>query len=448
MTGPSNTAAHAAWAESAEQTLLADSALSKARGILIPFLFALYVVAYLDRINVAFASLQMNQELGLTASVFGFGAGLFFLGYSIFEIPSNLILARVGARAWIARIMVTWGIVAIAMTAVRGAASFFALRFLLGAAEAGFFPGVIYYLTRWFPEGERARAVALFMTATAVAGVIAGPVSGALLGMHGVSRLSGWQWLFLLEGLPAVILGVAVAFYLPNGPADASWLEVGEREALISRLAREDARGGQRRHLSLRHALASPLVWMFSLVYFAIVFGMYGVSFWLAQIIASLGARSPFGTRSPFGIGLLASIPFLVGAVSMVAVGRASDLSGERRWHLAISAMVGAGGLMMAAMVESPVLSMLALSIAAAGIWGTFGPFWAMPPECLSGAAAAGAIALINSVGNLGGFAGPYIIGIVKEQTQSFAGGMLAMALSLAIGGLLALALPRAARSG
>jgi ACS family tartrate transporter-like MFS transporter len=422
--------------ETADESRLADAALSKARRRLLPFLFVLYLVAYLDRINVGFASLQMNRELGLSESVFGLGAGLFFIGYSIFEVPSNLILARVGARLWIARIMISWGVVAMAMIAVRGAASFFALRFILGLAEAGFFPGVILYLTFWFPAREQARAVALFMTASALAGVIAGPVSGGLLELHGLAGLSGWQWLFILEGLPAVILGVWVLRYLPEGPKDAAWLEVGERAALLMRLERERRRGTQKRQNSFAEAISNSTVWILSLVYFAIVFGLYGVTFWLPQIIQS------FGNRSGVEIGMLSAIPFFGAAVAMVFVGRASDLSGERRWHLAFCAAVGAIGLMLAATTRSPLLSLAALSIAAAGIWGTFGPFWAMPPEFLSGTAAAGAIALINSIGNLGGFAGPYAVGIVKQATHSFAGGMIAMAAALVAGGMLALTLP------
>jgi ACS family tartrate transporter-like MFS transporter len=422
--------------ETAVESRLADAALSNARRRLIPFLFVLYLVAYLDRINVGFASLQMNHELGLTESVFGLGAGLFFLGYSLFEVPSNLILERVGARLWIARIMISWGVVAMAMIAVRGAASFFALRFILGLAEAGFFPGVILYLTFWFPAREQARAVALFMTATALAGVIAGPISGALLSMHGLAALSGWQWLFILEGLPAVILGVMVFLYLPDGPNDAIWLGVEERAALLSRLERERGRGTQKRSRSFVEAISNSTVWILSLVYFAIVFGLYGVTFWLPQIIQSVGRRSDFE------IGMLSAIPFFGAAIAMVYVGRASDLSGERRWHLAVCAGIGAIGLMLASMTRSPILSLGALSIAAAGIWGTFGPFWAMPPEFLSGAAAAGAIALINSIGNLGGFAGPYVVGIVKQRTHSFAGGMIVMAASLVAAGLLALTLP------
>jgi MFS transporter, ACS family, tartrate transporter len=422
--------------ETAAESRLADAALSKARRKLIPFLFVLYLVAYLDRINVGFASLQMNRELGLSEAVFGMGAGLFFLGYSIFEVPSNLILARVGARLWIARIMISWGMAAMAMIAVRGAASFFALRFLLGLAEAGFFPGVILYLTFWFPAREQARAVALFMTATALAGVIAGPVSGALLELHGLLGLSGWQWLFILEGLPAVILGVLVLRFLPDGPNQAVWLEVDERIALCSRLERERGRSTQKRPRSLAAAISNSTVWILSSVYFAIVFGLYGVTFWLPQIIQT------FGTRSDFEIGVLSAIPFFGAAVAMVLVGRASDLSGERRWHLALCAAVGAAGLLLAATTRAPVLSLGALSLAAVGIWGTFGPFWAMPPEFLSGTAAAGAIALINSIGNLGGFAGPYVVGLVKQTTHSFAGGMLLMAASLVAAGLLALTLP------
>jgi ACS family tartrate transporter-like MFS transporter len=422
--------------ETGAQSRLADAALSKARRRLIPFLFVLYLVAYLDRINVGFASLQMNRELGLSESVFGLGAGLFFLGYSIFEVPSNLILERVGARLWIARIMISWGVVAMAMIAVRGAASFFAIRFILGLAEAGFFPGVILYLTFWFPAREQARAVALFMTATALAGLIAGPVSGALLELHGLAGLSGWQWLFILEGLPAVILGVLVLRYLPDSPDKAAWLGVEERAALSMRLKMERGRSTQKRQRSFREAISNSTVWILSLVYFAIVFGLYGVTFWLPQIIQS------FGNRSDFGIGMLSAVPFFGAAIAMVFVGRASDLSGERRWHLAVCAVVGAIGLMLASMTRTPLLSLGALSIAAAGIWGTFGPFWAMPPEFLSGTAAAGAIALINSIGNLGGFAGPYVVGMVKQTTHSFAGGMLVMAASLVAAGMIALTLP------
>jgi ACS family tartrate transporter-like MFS transporter len=419
--------------------LLADAALSKARRKLIPFLFVLYVVAYLDRINVGFASLQMNRELGLSESAFGLGAGLFFLGYSIFEVPSNLILERVGARLWIARIMISWGIAAIAMSMVRGAASFFALRFILGVAEAGFFPGVILYLTYWFPARERARSVALFMTATALAGIIAGPVSGAILGMHGLAHFSGWQWLFVLEGLPALILGIVVLRYLPDGPQTAAWLSDNECAALCGRLEQERRLGSLDHRRSFAAAMTNSNVWILSIVYFGIVFGLYGVTFWLPQIIGGLGERSDFG------IGMLSALPFIGAAVAMVLIGRSSDLNGERRWHFTISAIVGAAGLILAATTRSPFLSLVAISIAAAGIWGTFGPFWATSSGCFTSTAAAGGIAMINSIGNLGGFAGPYVVGMVKQATHSFAGGMLAMAASVLGAGVLALMLPAAA---
>jgi len=419
--------------------LLADAALSKARRKLIPFLFVLYVVAYLDRINVGFASLQMNRELGLSESAFGLGAGLFFLGYSIFEVPSNLILERVGARLWISRIMISWGIAAIAMSMVRGAGSFFALRFILGVAEAGFFPGVILYLTYWFPAREQARSVALFMTATALAGIIAGPVSGAILGMHGLAHFSGWQWLFVLEGLPALILGIVVLRYLPDGPQTAAWLSDEERDALCARLEQERRLGSLDHRRSFAAAITNSNVWILSIVYFGIVFGLYGVTFWLPQIIGGLGERSDFG------IGMLSALPFVGAAVAMVLIGRSSDLNGERRWHFTISAIVGAAGLILAATTRSPFLSLVAISIAAVGIWGTFGPFWATSSGCFTSTAAAGGIALINSIGNLGGFAGPYVVGMVKQATHSFAGGMLAMAVSVLGAGVLALMLPAAA---
>ncbi len=323
-----------------------------------------------------------------------------------------------------------------AMTLVRGVASFFSVRFILGMAEAGFFPGVILYLTFWFPAREQARAVALFMTATALAGIIAGPVSGALLELHGFRGLSGWQWLFILEGLPAVILGVLVWCYLPDRPENAAWLEVDECDALAGRLEEERRRGTHVRQRNLSEALSNPKVWILSLIYFAIVFGLYGVTFWLPQIIQG------FGHRSDFEIGLLSAIPFVGAAVAMVLAGIASDRSGERRWHLAFCATVGAAGLILASMTRSPTLSLGALSIAAAGISGTFGPFWAMQGEFFSGTAAAGAIALVNSLGNLGGFAGPYIVGMVKQRTHSFAGGMIVMAASMVAAGMIALTLP------
>jgi MFS transporter, ACS family, tartrate transporter len=410
--------------------------VARIRRRLLPFTFVLYIVAYLDRINVGFAALQMNRDLGLGAAAFGLGAGLFFIGYFLFEIPANLIMERVGARAWIARIMISWGVVAMAMAAVRGARGFYLLRFALGAAEAGFFPGIILYLTRWFPARDRAHAIALFMTASALAGVIGGPVSGALLAASGLMGLSGWQWLFILEGLPAVILGVVVWLYLPNGPEDARWLTQSERELLAQSLA------GERKHQmeqSLIGALTAGRVWLLSALYFTIVTGLYGVTMWLPQIVKGLGALNDLV------VGFISAIPFLAAAGAMVKVGQSSDRRGERRLHVALPAFAGAAGLIFSAFAHSPPLTLATLSLAAAGIWGAMGPFWSMPVEYLGGTAAAAGIALINSVGNLGGFVGPYAVGMIREASHGFAGGLAAMALMLVAAGCLALTIPRGA---
>jgi ACS family tartrate transporter-like MFS transporter len=411
----------------------AQAALAKARVRLLPFLFALYIANYLDRINVSFAALQMNHELGLAPVAFGLGSGLFFVGYIACEVPSNLILERVGARRWIARIMISWGVISSATMYVQGARSFYVLRLLLGAAEAGFFPGIIFYLTYWFPRRERARASALFLTATALAGLVAGPLCGAILGMHGILGLSGWQWLFMLEGIPSVILGFVVLYYLPDGPAEATWLSERERESLMALLHREyKETAGAHRH-SLSEGLASARVWTMGAIYFCIVVTIYGVAFWLPQIVKGLG------TFTNLEIGFISALPYLCAAVAMVVVGISSDRSGERRWHLALSAFVGTAGLVLSARAKGPVAALLALSLAAAGLWATFGPFWSMPPEFLRGTAAAGGIALINSLGNAGGFFGPLLMGFLKELTHSFNGGLQILAVAVASAGVIVL---------
>jgi MFS transporter, ACS family, tartrate transporter len=414
-----------------------DAIYAKVRRKLLPFLFVLYVVAYLDRINVGFAALQMNRELGLSEAVFGFGAGIFFIGYFLLEMPSNLVLQRLGARVWISRIMISWGVVAIAMMFTRGARSFYLLRFLLGVAEAGFFPGIIFYLTHWFPSRERARAVALFMTATQIAGVVGGPLSGALLAMNGVCHLAGWQWLFLAEGIPAVVLGVAAAIYLPDAPERAPWLSCTERNMLTTRLALE---GRNRPHHTLRSALSAGNVWLLALLYFAIVFGHYGIALWLPQILKG------FGGMSDLRVGVLSSVPFLTAAIVMVIVAKHSDSHDERRWHLALSALSGAIALAVSARARSPLLSLLTISIAAAGVSSTAGPFWALSAGFLEGTAAAAGIALINSTGNLAGFVGPSVVGLIRDATGSFAGGLLTMALAVLMAGIIALAIPELER--
>jgi ACS family tartrate transporter-like MFS transporter len=412
------------------------SATAKARRRLLPLLFVLYVVAYLDRINVGFAALQMNEALGFSATTYGLGASIFFLSYTAFEVPSNVILARVGARFWVARIMITWGIVSAGMMFVRGASGFYVLRFLLGAAEAGFFPGIIYCLTRWFPSRERARAIAGFMTAVLGAGVIGGPLSGALLSMKGLGGLAGWQWLFLLEGLPAVALGFVVLTALPETPADARWLTPSERLALTMRLDEEAAaiRGGGDDG-GVWGALANPRVWLLASVYFTLPVALYAMGFWLPQIIKSASGGSEFS------VGLLSAIPYAVAAVGMVIVGRHSDRTGERRWHVAAAAIVGGTAFALTAFVHGTVMSMVTLSIAMLGLASMLGPFWTLATSFLSGAGAAAGIALVNSVGNIGGFIGPNVIGYVRERTDSFAAGLVVIGAILAAGGLLTLSI-------
>jgi ACS family tartrate transporter-like MFS transporter len=407
---------------------------------LIPFLFVLYIVAYLDRINVGFAALQMQADLGFSDAVYGFGAGIFFLGYFVFEVPSNLILERVGPRFWISRIMITWGLVSSAMMFVRDAPTFYALRFLLGVAEAGFFPGVILYLTHWFPAAQRARAVAQFMTATALAGVIGGPVSGALLQLDGLAGLRGWQWLFLVEGLPAVLLGGVAWWTLTDRPEQAAWLAPDQRAWLAGILAAERAATEQRHGASLWRALAHRRVWSLGLLYFTLVLGIYGVSLWLPQMVAArLGA-------SDLVLGILVAIPYAVAALAMVLVGGHSDRSAERRWHIAGPALAGAAGLATSAALEQPALALAGLCLAALGIWSALGPFWTLPTTFLSGIAAAGGIALINSLGNLGGFVGPWALGLLKQATGSFRAGLAFLAASLLVAALLALRVPREPR--
>jgi ACS family tartrate transporter-like MFS transporter len=404
---------------------------------LIPFLFVLYVAAYLDRINVGFAQLQMKEALGFSDSVYGLGTGIFFVGYFLFEVPSNLILARTGARVWIARIMLTWGLISSAMAIVRTPEAFYALRFLLGAAEAGFFPGIIYYMSRWFPAAERASAVSRFMTALAISGLIGGPLSGALFKLDGVASLAGWQWIFLAEGIPSIILGVAVLFFLTERPEEAKWLLREERECLAAKLRAEADDIAKRGHVSLRRALLHPTVWRLSLLSFTLLVGLYSISFWLPQIIKS------FSGLDNVEVAILSAIPYMAATVAMVIAGAHSDRSRERCLHIAGAALIGAAGLAASAYVYSPVTGLIALSVATAGIFSAIPIFWSLPTAFLRGTAAAGAIALINSLGNLGGFVGPYLIGRVHDATGSFAISLLSIAALLLGGAGLALSLRR-----
>lgn len=399
----------------------ADAIVAKVTRRLLPFLAASFVVAYLDRVNIGFAALSMNEALGFSPIVFGWGAGIFFLGYCLLEAPSNYMLERVGARLWIARIMVSWGIVSALMAVVWSEASFITLRFLLGAAEAGFAPGVIFYLTYWVPARHRARCLGGFLLALPLATVIGAPLSGLVLAtMDGVAGLSAWRWLFIVEAVPATLLGVAAYFYLTDKPEDAAWLTPKERAELQRVIDAETIETDGGAHAPWR-AARDPRVLTLGLVYFGIVASLYGLGFWLPQIINAFG----YGA---LGTGFVTAIPYFCGAVAMVAWSRHSDATGERIRHAAAAAALSAGGLAISAFFKSPAASMIALSLASVGTLAAFPPFWTLPTAFLSGMDAAVGIALVNSIGNLAGFFGPYLVGWIKSTTGEFSYALLALA--------------------
>jgi D-galactonate transporter len=397
---------------------------------LIPFLVLAYFLAYLDRVNLGFAALTMNAELKFSPTIFSWGAGIFFIGYFIFEVPSNLALEKFGASRWIARIMVTWGIISALMALVTGVWSFYGLRFLLGVAEAGFFPGIILYLTYWYPAEYRARFLAAFAVAVPVSTVIGAPISGLLLGLDGVMGLKGWQWLFIIEGIPSVVLGVITWFYLTDRPEHAKWLTAEQKTWLASKLNAEIAAKQAASHLTLGQALASSKVITLSLIYFGFVAALYGMQFWLPQIVKAFG-------YSNAQTGFVTAVPYLFGTVAMILWARHSDATRERVMHVGAPLLLTAVALGVCGYMDNPYVTMVALVVAAIGIFCTFAVFWTLPTAWLSGTAAAGAIALINSVGNLAGFGGPYLIGWVKEATGSTSTGLLVLAVLPLIGGLL-----------
>ena len=415
-----------------DQDQARKSAVAKATRRLIPFLCLCYAVNFLDRVNVGFAALAMNEDLGFTPSIFGAGAGIFFVGYILFEIPSNLALQRFGARIWIARIMISWGVVAAAMALVNSETGFYAMRFLLGVAEAGFFPGIILYLTYWFPARERARIVSLFMTAVPLATVVGGPVSGALLELHGLGGLKGWQWLFIIEALPAVLLGFVALRFLTDRPEQADWLTKSERQALAATLAAEAEATREVGYAGLGQALTRPRVLVLGLLYFCIAFGLYGIGFWMPQLIQTFGL-------TPLKIGFLTAIPYLFAAIAMVIWGWHSDRTGERTWHVALPLLLAAFAFAWSASTLPLGLTMVALTLATIGIYAVVGTFWSLPTAILTGTGAAAGIALVNSLGNLGGFAGPFIVGVIKQATGSFTAALLSLAGALLLGALIAL---------
>ena len=428
ITPPRSTAS----ASRAEQ----EAAYAKVTWRLIPLLFICYVAAYLDRVNVGFAKLQMLKDLQFSEAIYGLGAGIFFIGYFIFEVPSNLLLHRFGARKWIARIMISWGLISGCMMFVQTPTAFYVLRFFLGMAEAGFFPGIILYLTYWYPAARRSKVTSLFMTGIPMAGVIGGPLSGWILNsLDGASGLAAWKWLFLIEAIPSLLLGVVVLMYLDDKIGDAKWLSRDQKQLLEHNI---EADGAHIESHSALGAFRNPKVWVLCAAYFGFIMGLYGVGFWLPSLIKASGITNA-GT-----IGWLVAIPYAAAVACMLWTSRNSDRTGERRWHIAIPAVVGAVGLIASTLVpQTPFWAIVTLTIATMGIITGLAQFWCLPPAFLSGAAAAAGIALINSVGNLAGFASPFIVGWIKDLTNSTNIGLFVIAGCLMVGGAIILSLSK-----
>lgn len=399
---------------------------------IVPFLMLCYVVAYLDRVNVGFAKLQMGQDLGFSETVFGLGAGIFFAGYFLFELPSNLLMNKIGARIWIARIMITWGLISAAFVYVTTPTEFYIMRFLLGLAEAGFYPGVILYMTYWFPAHRRAKIVAVFMSAIPVAGIFGNPLSGWIMdAFQSTGGMHGWQWMFLIEAIPAVLVGLAVIFYLDNSIDKAKWLTADEKKYL-TREVEKDRQHGEKGPHTVGAVFKDARIWMMCLIYFTFVMGQYGLTFWMPTLVKATGIKGNLN------IGLLSAIPFICAIVAMNICGRSADARRERRWHLIVPALIGAVGFTVAAsFADNVVVSIIFLSLAAAGVLTCAPLFWSLPTAFLTGTGAAAGIAVINSVGNLAGFASPYMIGFLKDLTHSTQIGMYVLAGMLVLGAIL-----------
>ncbi len=425
MTSPSSTLPN-------DASLSADAVYRKVSWRLIPLLFICYIAAYLDRVNVGFAKLQMQDALQFSDTVYGLGAGIFFIGYFLFEVPSNVILHRVGARRWIARIMITWGLLSAATALVQTPMAFYIVRFLLGVAEAGFFPGIILYLTYWFPANRRGKATSLFLAAIPFAGILGGPISGWILReMAGVYGWGGWQWMFVLEGLPTAFLGLLVLKYLDDRVANAKWLTPAERELIARDIAAEE---GTKADHSIAAVIGNPKVWLLAFVYFAFTSGLYGISFWLPTIIRGIGVADPLQ------VGLLSAIPWAFGVATMYVFARSADRKLEHRWHAAIAALMGAVGFVLSVSFHgNQVMAMAGLTLATMGIMATLPVFWGLPTAFLGGTAAAAGIAFINSIGNLSGFSAPFLIGWIRDMTQSTDAGMYLLAAVLFAGAILVL---------
>jgi ACS family tartrate transporter-like MFS transporter len=400
---------------------------------LLPLILLIYLINYVDRVNVGFAALTMNRDLSFSPAVFGFGAGILFFGYSLFQVPANIILQRVGARRWIFSIMVVWGLLSAATALVHDPISFYVLRFALGVAEAGFFPGILLYLTFWFPQAYLARLIGTFMTGIPLAFVIGGPVSSLLLQMDGIGGLHGWQWLFIMEGLPATLLAFAVLRWLPDGPAHAEWLSAEEKRIVVARLSSEEP---HREKIDFLSGLLEPRIWVLGVVLAGMQFGLYGTQLWIPQIVQSLGFTN-------FATGFVVAFSFLVAGVGMVIWGRSSDLKGERIWHIALPLMLGAGGLLVAGMATETMVVVIGLTVGLIGALAIEGPLFSLPKTFLTGAGAASGIAFLNTIGSLGRFLGPYVVGVLRQNTGNYSAGMVAIAGCLLMSAVVALLLGR-----
>jgi MFS transporter, ACS family, tartrate transporter len=419
---------------------LEASTISRVYRRLVPLLFVLLIINYMDRVNVGFAALRMNHELGFSASVFGLGAGIFFIGYALFEVPSNIALHRFGARMWISRIMITWGLVSAGLAFVHSQTSFYVLRFLLGVAEAGFIPGVVAYLAYWFPVRYRSRANAGVIMATAVASAIGSPLSGLLMhALDGVNGYSGWRWMLLLEAVPAVILGFFVLFWLTDRPQRATWLSDDQRAWLVNELETEASKLTKTASLPFAKIAVMGRVWSLSLLFVCFLTAFYGVLLWLPQIVKNMGSLTDLQ------VGFVSALPFCCAAVSMYLVARHSDRVGERRMHIVICMAIGGLALLACAFVSQPLIGLLLLCIAAAGIWGCLAVFWTLTGEFLTGAAVAIGIALINTIGQFGGLLGPWLVGIIKDFTGHFGAALIALAVAAFLAALIAYLLPERA---
>ena len=413
-----------------------DSVYARVSRRIVPLIMLCYVVAYLDRVNVGFAKLQMLQALNFSETVYGLGAGIFFLGYFLFEVPSNLLMNKIGARIWIARIMITWGLISGAFAFVQTPTQFYVMRFLLGLAEAGFYPGIILYLTYWYPSHRRARIVAMFMAAIPISGIFGNPLSGWIMGaFHDHSGWQGWQWMFMIEAIPAVLVGLLVLWKFDDSIRRAKWLSEEEKQILEANVAADNQ--GQSEHPGIGKVFSDPRVWTMSLIYFAFVMGQYGLTFWMPTLVKSAGVKDTFM------VCVISAIPYVCAAITMVLIGRSADARRERRWHLVVPALMGAVGFAAVATVGNNVaLSIVFLSLAAAGVLTCAPLFWSLPTAFLQGTAAAAGIAAINSVGNLAGFVSPYMIGALKDMTGSTTAGMYALAGVLVLGCIAVLRTP------